>query len=70
MRRWGQAATGTWHLAYDVSATYWVAECRGWMTLRSHPIELNRNTLRAQPLEPTCQRGEKIAAAYRHGTER
>ncbi len=69
VRRWGQAASGTWHLAYNISPTYWTAECRALTTLREDPIEIKRSTLRVHPKDPACQRCEKIAAAYARGTK-
>ncbi|MCL5116957.1 MAG: hypothetical protein M1272_07390 [Firmicutes bacterium] len=68
-RRWAQAATGTWHLAYDMSATFWTAECRAFTTLQGDPIELKRSTLRVHPKDPVCKRCEKIAASYAKGTK-
>ena len=69
LRRWAQAfGTDTWHLAYEMSAAYWTAECRAFTTYTSEPIVLKRSTLRVHPKDPTCKRCEKIAAAYAKGT--
>ncbi|MHB1612034.1 MAG: hypothetical protein ACYCT0_10140 [Sulfobacillus sp.] len=69
LRRWGQSATGTWHLAYAISPTYWTAECRALTTVKADPIEIPRRTLRVHPQDPICQRCAKIARAYAQGTK-
>lgn len=70
-RRWAQAfGTGTWHLAYDMSPTYWTAECRVFTTLVGKPIVLKRSTLRVHPKEPLCKRCQQIAQAYAKGTKK
>lgn len=69
-RHWPQGVTGAWHLAYDISPTYWVAECRAMTTLRNKPIKIKRSTLRVHSKEPTCKRWcEKMALAYAKNTK-
>lgn len=69
-RRWAQAfGTDTWHLAYEMSPQYWVAECRGFTTYTSAPIVLKRSTLRVHPKAPLCQRCQRIARAYQRGAK-
>lgn len=62
--RWGRATSGTWHLAYDLSPSVWVAACHSFTSPKGQaPITLLRSTLRIHPLEPVCRRCQKIASS-------